>query len=50
LAPAGAEVIRYALVVTVEAPKHATLYDDILAANKVLKAIEPRVSLPLRST
>lgn len=50
LAPSGAEVIRYALVVTVEAPKHASLYDDILAANKVLKAIEPRVTLPLRST
>lgn len=49
-APSGAEVIRYALVVTVEAPKHASLYDDILAANKVLKAIEPRVTLPLRST
>lgn len=50
LAPSGAELIRYALVVTVEATKHASLYDDILAANKVLKAIEPRVPLPLRST
>ena len=49
LAPAGADVIRYALVVTVEAPKHTSLYEDILAANRLLKAIEPRVTLPLRS-
>ncbi len=45
----GTELIRYALVLTVEAPKHANLYDDILASHAILKAIEPRVSVPLRT-
>jgi hypothetical protein len=45
----GSELIRYALVVTVEAPKHADLYDKILAAHSQLKAIEPKITLPLRT-
>lgn len=50
-APAGAgtELIRYALVLTVEAPRHAHLYDEILASHKVLQAIEPRITLPIRT-
>ena len=50
VAGAGTELIRYALVLTVEAPKHASLYDDILASHSLLKAIEPRISLPLRTS
>ena len=45
----GADRIRYALVVTVKAPKHASLYQDILNAHAVLQALEPEVTLPLRS-
>lgn len=48
VAGAGSELIRYALVLTVEATRHANLYDDILAAHAVLKPIEPRISLPVR--
>ncbi|MFI8619268.1 S8 family peptidase [Acidovorax sp. NPDC077693] len=43
-----AELLRYALIVTVEAPRHAELYEDILEAHSKLKAIEPKISLPLR--
>ena len=49
-AGAGTELIRYALVLTVEAPKHATLYEEILASHSLLKAIEPRISLPVRTS
>lgn len=45
----GSELIRYALVLTVRAPKHTDLHGDILASHGLLKAIEPRISLPLRS-
>lgn len=45
----GSELIRYALVVTVEAPKHADLHDRILAAHSQLKAIAPKITLPLRT-
>jgi len=45
----GTELIRYALVLTVIAPKHLRLYDEILASHKVLQPIEPRVVLPIRS-
>jgi hypothetical protein len=48
-ASSGAPAIRYALVVTVSAPKHAHLYQDILAAHAVLQALEPQVSLPVRT-
>ncbi len=47
-AGSGSELIRYALVVTVEEPKHLDLHEAILAAHSRLKAIEPRISLPLR--
>lgn len=44
-----AEKIRYALVITVEAPKHADLYNEILRSYaKVLTPIQPQVSLPIR--
>lgn len=48
-APSGTELIRYALILTVEAPKHAHLYDEILAAHGVLQALQPRISLPIRT-
>lgn len=45
----GAEKIKYALIITVEAPKHADLYNDILRAYaKTLVPIQPQVSLPIR--
>lgn len=41
--------IRYALIITVEAPKHADLYNDILRAySRALVPIQPQVSLPIR--
>lgn len=43
------EMIRYALIITVEAPKHADLYNDILRAYaRTLVPIQPQVSLPIR--
>ena len=46
---ASAEKIRYALIITVEAPKHADLYNDILRAYaKMLVPIQPKVTLPIR--
>jgi hypothetical protein len=45
----GAEKIRYALIISVEAPKHTDLYNEILRAyNKTLVPIRPQVSLPIR--
>lgn len=45
----GAGKIRYALIIMVEAPKHADLYNDILRAySKTLVPIQPQVSLPIR--
>lgn len=45
----GAEKIRYALIITVEAPKHVDLYNEILRAySKTLVPIQPQVSLPIR--
>lgn len=45
----GAEKIRYALIITVEAPNHVDLYNDILRAYaKTLVPIQPQVSLPIR--
>lgn len=46
---AGAELVRYALVITVIASKHTNLYDEILSSHSVLKAIEPKVSIPIRT-
>jgi hypothetical protein len=48
-AGAGSELIRYALVLTVEAPKHVDLYDEILKSHAKLKALEPRITLPIRT-
>jgi hypothetical protein len=46
---ASAEKIRYALIITVEAPRHADLYNDILRAYaKTLVPIVPQVALPIR--
>ena len=48
-ATSSAEKIRYALIITVAAPKHANLYNDILRAYaKTLIPIQPQVSLPIR--
>jgi hypothetical protein len=45
----SAKKIRYALIITVEAQKHASLYNDILKAYAtVLVPIQPQVSLPIR--
>jgi hypothetical protein len=45
----GAEKIRYALIITVEAPKYTDLYNDILRAYaKLLVPIQPKVTLPIR--
>lgn len=45
----GAEKIRYALIITVEAPKHVDLYNEILRAYaKTLVPIQPQISLPIR--
>ncbi|MDB5977360.1 MAG: hypothetical protein JWR07_4120 [Nevskia sp.] len=41
--------IKYALVITLEAPKHPTLYNDILQAySKILTPLQPQVTLPIR--
>ncbi len=43
----NAEKIRYALIITVGAPKHADLYNEILRAYaKMLVPIQPKVTLP----
>lgn len=45
----SAEKIRYALIITVEAPKHADLYNEILRAfAQILVPIQPQVALPIR--
>jgi hypothetical protein len=45
----GAEKIRYALIVTIEAAKHAELNNDILRTYaKTLVPVQPQVSLPVR--
>ncbi len=45
----GADRIRYALVLTLRAPRHADLYDQILRSHIDLQALEPVISLPLSS-
>lgn len=44
----NAAPIPYALVVSIDASRHADLYDNILAEHRVLQPIEPRISLPVR--
>lgn len=46
-ASSKAQPIPYALVVTLHSKKHLSLYEDILAANVVLKEIEPQISIPV---
>lgn len=42
------EKIKYALIITVKASKHADLYNEILRAyNQILIPLQPQVSLPL---
>lgn len=44
-----AEKIRYALIISVEAPKHENLYNDILRAyQNILVPLQPQVSIPIR--
>jgi len=43
-----AEKIRYALILTVEAPKHPNLFAEILEAYSALVEIQPQVALPVR--
>ncbi|MDO8298456.1 hypothetical protein, partial [Lacisediminimonas sp.] len=47
-ARSDASLIRYALVITLRSKKTAMLYDDILATHSRLKALESRLSIPLR--
>lgn len=44
----GAQKIPYALVITVKAPNHPDLHQDILRAHAVLESLEPQVTLPIR--
>jgi hypothetical protein len=45
----SAEKIRYALVITIKAPQHTDLYNDILRAYaEILIPIQPKVTLPIR--
>lgn len=45
----GADKIKYALIITVEAAKHADLYNEILRSYPaILIPIQPKVSLPIR--
>ncbi|WP_081922616.1 S8 family peptidase [Janthinobacterium sp. RA13] len=45
----NAEKIRYALIITIQAPKHADIYNDILHAyTNILTPIQPQISLPIR--
>lgn len=49
--PSGADKIRYALIITITAHKHADLYNEILRAYaNILTPIQPQVSLPIRTS
>ena len=44
-----APIIKYAFVVTLEAPKHKKIFTDIIDTySEILTEIEPRVSLPVQ--
>lgn len=45
----GAQRIRYALVVTIEALKHPNLHAEILKNHTILRALVPELSVPLRA-
>jgi len=40
--------IRYALVITLEAPKHTKIYDEILANHALLVSLQPQISVPIK--
>ncbi len=45
----NAEKIRYALIITIDAPKHSELYNDILRAYvNTLVPIQPQIAIPIR--
>jgi hypothetical protein len=48
LAGSSAPNIRYALVLTVSAPRHPNLHEEILRNHVVLQALVPQISLPIR--
>lgn len=49
LAGAGSPHIPYALVLTVHAPNHPNLYEDILANHAVLEQLKPTIDLNVRT-
>lgn len=40
--------IRYALVITLHAPKHQKIYDEILASHSLLVSLQPQISVPIQ--
>ena len=40
--------IRYALVITLHAPKHQKIYDEILANHELLVSLQPQISVPIQ--
>lgn len=40
--------IRYALVITLQAPKHLKIYDEILANHDLLVSLQPQISVPIQ--
>lgn len=45
----SAEKIRYALIITIEAPKHLELYSDILKSYvNTLVPMQPQIAIPIR--
>ena len=45
ISPTSADIIKYAFVVTLEAPKHKEIFSDILEAySEILTEIEPRIA------
>ena len=47
-APSSAQHIRYALVLTVSAPRHPELHQEILDAHNVLQALIPQIAIPIQ--
>jgi hypothetical protein len=48
-ANSSAKKIRYALILTVEAARHADLYDKILSTHAKLEALQPKIAVPIRT-
>jgi hypothetical protein len=50
-ATTSADKIKYALIITIEAPKHEDLFAEILRSySSILTQIQPQVSLPIRAS